>query len=498
MPSFSESSLSSLKDTIIMFITISPQSNYQIWGILMPYYFSYLKHFNPEITFNQIFASSCFFYLGILFCSWCYPSMVSVLGLNNLTRLSGTLYAVNAVAMNTFSSFEMVCVSIGVIGFCIKIMFVNNMLYFTCKYKENATKLIGIANFGYIALSFIWSYLYFYFINPGNETMTEIAYNGTTEERYFKWEIAQRFQFTLNLHGLSCFIISMICSFLITDPEKYKSNIDKLWAWITNKDRKAWESIWKERTSIDVSFSNKSNSKVGFDSFNKSHNDSNNSDKLIELLANTETKIVDKDAIDEIVQQELRKPKFWILLLVSILKLILVYYMIDMNKILGLIILKDDKLITQAFNVISISLGIFYSFIIFTLDRIGFMNGYIISSVIVILTEIYFMFFTKEFPLLFVVFLFFSIFNLAFIEQINNLILIHFYSPEVTLQLQKIFDFNLFIANVIVVLCNTFLFKQNDLFPIFSCYLIFDVIGLILTVVYLRPTKKRDNEDEVD
>ena len=121
MQASSKSSPSSTKDIIIMFIANSPQTNYVLWGVLLPYYFSYLKHFNPEISFNQVFASSCFFYVGLLSCSWIYPSLVSIFGLKNMIRLSGTIYALNAVAMHCFSSISIVCLNVTLIGFVLKL-----------------------------------------------------------------------------------------------------------------------------------------------------------------------------------------------------------------------------------------------------------------------------------------------------------------------------------------------------------------------------------------
>ena len=490
MSIFSELSYSSTKDTIIMFIANTPQTNFEIWGILLPYYFSYLKHFNDDITFNQVFASSCFFYLGILLCSWVYPSLVTVLGLKNMIRLSGTIYSLNTVIMHSFSSLTMVCLTITLIGFCIKIMFVTNMLYFSSKYPKKSTKLIGLANIGYAALSFIWAYLYFYFINPGNDIMTEVAYNGTIEEKYFKWEIAQNFKHALNMNGLTCFIITMVCSMLITNPERYDSNIYMFLAWLFGKDKKEWVKVLnrkKNKTGVKVA-------QPKHKTYSTALIDSRDSGKSIELLSHHERETLKSKTVSEIVQEELKKKKFWILFLVSIIKFILVYYMIDMNKIFGLIILKNDKFVTKCYSVISISIGVFYSLVVLIFDKIGYINGYIITSVVALLIEIYFMSFTEEFPLMFILSLFLSLLNLASIEQINNLILIYFYSLEVTLELKKIFDFNLFIANVIIILCNTFLFKQTNFFPIFFCFFIFDVIGLLLAVVYLRSMKSENNK----
>lgn len=493
MQTSSKSSPSSTKDIIIMFIAISPQTNYVLWGVLLPYYFSYLKHFNPEISFNQVFAASCFFYVGLLSCSWLYPSLVSIFGLKNIIRLSGTIYALNAVGMHCFSSISFVCLNVTLIGFCIKAMFITNMLYFSTKHEENAKKCIGVANLGFTILSFIWSYLYFLLINPGNEGMTEIAYNGTTEERYFKWEIAQRFKFTFNLHGLYCFVITIVCSMLIENPEQYKNNIYKLWNWCIGKNKQDWEETWSERHSIEVSNISLSIPKINVESFYSSLNYSKNTDKSIELLSHSDKESNEYKTVDEIMKEELRKPKFWILFIISIIKFLFIYYLIDVNKILGLIILKNDELVTQCYNIVSITSGIVSSFIVYMIERIGLINGYIITSIIVILVEIYFMGFTKEFPLMFILFLSLSLLCMTVIGQLNNLVLIHFYTPELTLHLQKIFDFNLFVANVIIVLCNTFLFQQTNFFPVFFCFLIFDVVGLVLLIIYLKPLDKSKN-----
>ena len=490
MSSEEGTSSSSIKDTIIMFIAISPQTNFVIWGVLLPYYFSYLKHFNSDISFNQCFGATCFFFVGLIFCSWIYPSIVSIIGLRNMILLSGSIYALNAVAMCSFSSFVMVCFSATLIGFCIKIMYISNMLYFSSKYESQAKRLIGVANLGFIILSFIWSYLYFALINPDNEIMTEIAFNGSIEERYFKWEVAQRFRLALNLHGLYCFIISVICSRLITNPERFENNTDKLFDWFRGRNKGVWEDVWSERDSIDVSSLSHSINRGGGTSFNESFNKSQHSNKIVELLPKEDEDLQSFENVDEIVQRELRGVKFWILFSVSIIKFLLIYYFIDASKTLGLIILKNDALVTRCYNIVSFITGIVSSFIVFMLEKIGMINGFIITSLIVILVEIYFMYFTEEFPLMFILFMILSMLCLSVTSQINNLILINFYSPEVTLQLQKVYDFNLFVANAINVAANTFLFQQSNLFPVFFCLLIFDVIGLTLTVIYLKPMEK--------
>ena len=213
-----------IKDVMVLFFAIAPQTNYNSWGAFMPYYLSYLKHFNPDISFYQVFGSSICFYIGILFCSWIYPSLITILGLRNMLLVGGILYGLNAFSMYTFSSLLSVCISIGMIGFCIKCMFTTNMLYFTEEYPTQSNKLLGISNSGYMVNNVLWGFLYFYLINPNSATMDEVSINNGVEEVYFGWEVAQNFRRTFNIHGLSCLIVTIVCSFLIPNPKKYRPN----------------------------------------------------------------------------------------------------------------------------------------------------------------------------------------------------------------------------------------------------------------------------------
>ncbi len=89
--------------------------------------------------------------------------------------------------------------------------------------------------------------------------------------------------------------------------------------------------------TIDLSVSQSSISGLKESSLNSSlYNSVENSDKSVELISKDDIDPTMFEDPDEVAKRELRCPKFWLLFYVSITKFVLVYYMVDMNKILGL------------------------------------------------------------------------------------------------------------------------------------------------------------------
>lgn len=469
-----------IKDMAVFFFVTFSVANLNIWGVYLPYYHSYAKHFNPDLTVNDVFACAICLYLGIMICSWTFPTLLAILGLKKTLLLGGLIYSLNTIAMHTFTSFPMIIINVTLIGFCYRYVTTINVLYFTEKYPEKASRYYGIANTGMIVTGLFWANFYTYYVNPENQVPTELYVNGDYHEYYFSYDIAVRFKGVFNIHAITNFLLVVVISFLFEEPEKYKGNFIEFMAWFRGQDNKLGESIRETDMSISLSQSMNVINTYKDSNLNISMDSMASYSAYSEILMAGDDKEVEDgaDSLGERVSREFRSPKLWLLLYASIFRMSLCCYFIDSTKLFGLILIGDDKLVTQVYSLSSFVAMAGSALTAFIVERFSLSNAYLGILAVSVFLDFCGMFVIKEYPYLFLLVIptVRTMFNINM--QLSNITLYSEYSSDVALQLNKIFDSHVLIANVLLVFLNSTFYIPGYFFTVFLVYIIFD--GLLL------------------
>ena len=211
-------------DLAVFFTIALANIKFNIWPMIMPYYYSLAKHYNPAITMKTIFNAIICMYMGSSLSTLVFPTILFIMGLKGTILFGGLVAVINNVAIYSFSSVAWICISSALVGFGYKHFTTVIILYFSDKYPSSASKLYSMATSGFVVTGCFWANMITCYTNPGNEEMTELTWYNGYEERYFSFEIASRLSGALNI--ISLFIMSNLIamSFFFSNPVKYGSN----------------------------------------------------------------------------------------------------------------------------------------------------------------------------------------------------------------------------------------------------------------------------------
>ena len=473
------------KDMITFFTITLSAALYNTYGVFLPYYFSYVKHFNPEITVKDMISLILLHPAGFVLCSFVLPTLLAIFGFKNTLRLGFVLNSLNIVTMFCFSSFFAVIICNIMIGFYYKFITTMNSLYFTDKYKQLGGRYFGVANAGTVVTSFLWANIFAYYVNPDNEGMNEIYTKGDYFERYFRFEVASRFKGILIIHIAVTFGLSLILTFFFENLENYPSNFGLI--------KKAFTgdlSVIKKKTDETNNSLNQSYSII-----KSTSNESSMSRELLEHI-NAKPDLEDTRTIQEKTWIAIRSLRFMLLFVTSIFRNANCLYVSDYSKVLGSIIVDNDILVTKIYSLGGIVSVLGMTGMAFLVETLGLANTYILSLGFGFILDILFMFVLRTHPHLFLVVLLVTRVFLNGNLQLTNITLFSIYPTDVALQLLKLFDNSLLIGMCFTLFVNYLLYKNEVFFYVFAVLAVFDGISLLISIFFLKPilSKEEDNK----
>lgn len=489
-----------IKDTIIFFMITSAIMNFHIWSIIIPYYYSYVKHTNMSITIKDIFSALFFAYVGSFVSTIIFPSVLYLFGLKNSLILGVLIYVLNNTMMHTFTNYWMIALNVGLIGFCFRYFTTATILYFSAKYPAVASKCYGIAYCGFILSSFVWSNLLSFYINPDNEQMRDHTNVNGFEEIFFEEKIAVRFKNILNIQSIYSLLTVFGSCLLFENPEKYKSNVGRLFGCgpggrisviedIKNTTQHVNESVSyimvKENEKAILDHSRRTNRSIEKSLFR------DNESFVGEGVISKPQEIAHSNA--DAVYKEFATPKFWLIFSTSVFRISSMVYFLTNCKIFGYTIVGNDHLITTAYSTSSFLSIVATASTAFLNEKIGLVNCYRLSLIISVLNDVICISLIKDHPYLFLFLVFFSRIHTNFNFQLSNVSLFTCYDLDVALNVQKLFDLHTLLANIIMILVNQFLYVNGEFTYAFIFYFVVDGLALYVAHTQLKKVINQPN-----
>ena len=485
------------RDLIIFFTIALTSINFNIWSIIIPYYYSYAKHYNPYVTMKTVFNAIIFCYAGFNVSTLALPTLLFILGLKGMLIFGAVVAALNNVAIYMFSSVVWICICSALVGFGYKHFTTVIILYFTEKYPESSSKLYSIATSGFIITGFFWANLITFYINPDNEDMTATSFFNGYEETYFPIEISSRLRGILNIQAVFILVDVLLMSLFFSNPKKYHDNINILIRWFNGENIDLTRSIQLISDQLSESMLKMYTSRIEskdhikvtrtFESELIDHSKFSSDNRRSELSSSFQSDKEEQKTVRQQAMEAFRTSKFWLLFFTSIFRLSLPTYYIDNSKIIGYDLVRNDQLITQVYSASSF-LSMASSALAGTIvEKIGLLNSYIVSIGGNLLVEFITFSIIKQYPYLFLLMLAISRTLVNFTLQLSNITLYNCYDVDVALQLAKVYEFHSFLANLVMVIINQWLYVDGVFTYVFLVYFMLDGIALIVTLYKLKP-----------
>ena len=479
------------KDLAVFFTIALTCIKFNIWSMVIPYYYSYVKHYNPSVTMKTVFNGIVCIYFGSSVSTLTFPTLLFVLGLKGSLIFGAIAAAANNLAIYSFSSVISICINSALVGFSYRHFTTVIILYFSEKYPESASKLYSIATSGFIVTGCFWANMITVYINPENKEMTEVTYYNGYEERFFGMDVASRLVGVMNLLSVFTLSITLIMSFFFSDPEKYSSNFHVLLNWLKGEKVDLSRSIQQLSNHLSESAIILHTSRV--------------ESKENTIIANTTgVQLLDKsERLEDISQSSIRQeehkitarqqamkafktPKFWLLFYIGIFRLSLPCYYVDNAKIIGYQIVQNDRLIAQVYSVCTFLAMLSSALAGNVVERFGLLNCYIWSLVCNVIIGLLSATVIHSRPFVFLLLLAWSRVLANFNLQLSNITLFNCYEPDVALQLAKVYDLHGVMANFVMIGINQWLYVDGVITYVFLTYFLIDSMALLITTYKLR------------
>lgn len=473
---------------------------FNVWPVFIPYYYSYLKNFNPYITVEQVFGTTFFLYLGMNAISAVMPIMLYLFGMRGTIVACGVITFLNCFCLHYFTSWFFICLNVLIFGGLYRYTTLVSIIYFSETYPQKASHYYGLALSGFLVGSLLSNNLCCTMINPNNQPMSQTTdINGYTEQ-YFEFEIASRVVSYLNFYGVFSLLMCIMCSFLVSDLDKYPGEWRIFLGWVFGEDHDIRKSIDRFKNNLDetfthsfrqseanpitksLSYSMKSNA-FAVTIIKKLENAQENEEDAIEQM------LTANQSPEEIAEIEYQRQKksitFWVLLFIGIARNAQPCFLLENFKVQAFCVINDDMFLTRTFSLTAFTGVIGNISASYIWDAIGMVNANYLAICINLVIDILLMTVAPHSPVIFMSIIFFARAYSSYDVQVNNMTMFSMFDSMVALKLSKIFDFNFFFAICIAVVFNFYLVYGCSYKMVYFCFFILEVVALLLIYKYL-------------
>lgn len=478
---------------------------FNVWPVFMPYYFSYLKHFNPYITVEQVFGTTFFLYLGMNVVSIVMPVMLFLFGLRGTMIAGGVIMLINSLSIYYFTSWFFICLNILVFGGMYRYTTLVSIVYFSENYPAKASNYYGIALSGFLVGSIISNNVCSFIVNPENVPMDkETNINGYTEV-YFDFSIASNMIKFMNIYGVLGLVVCVVCSFLIDDPVKYQGEWRTLFGWNADKTKDINESIKEFKSNLDETFSEAFRQNED-GALNRSLSMSMKSNVLAStIIRKSKSKVgIEEEMIEEEGSQfalSAEDPEetykrhrsslvFWVIFYVAVTRNAQPSFLLENYKVQAYCVRNDDVFFTRIFSMSALfgAMGSIYASYIW--KSIGMINSYYLALITNLVVDVLLMTVAPNSTLLFSIITFFCRAYATYNVQVNNMSMFSVYDSAVALKLSKIYDLNFFLGVCLGVFLNFFMVFGCSYRLVYFVFFVLEAIALFLVYKYLDKKKE--------
>ena len=516
------------KFILLFFILNLNCVTFSIWAMFYPYYASYVKPAIPSMTMKEMFAYTIFQYFGYTIGSsfmnltlflFGYKSSLMIIGVLNFLHC-----ALGVIYVNKFT----VILSVGFTGLIRQCISVLTILFFTERHREKAALYYSKPLGGTALGSFIWAIVLNYMVNPNNEDLSVLIEENGQVNKYYSYDVASNvYQFYM-VHGLIALGTFVVVYFYIPQSEKFTGKLFEVLSIIKsrngsiNQSYQSFKSMYNESMASgdknlngvmmpvgNSRFCNESvnSSKKSFKSENsmKTQRGSKNlNENLIQNIElpekpitedrpagnidnETGEEIIALEAEDNSIKGEVLSLHFWVIFVISIIRNSETAFMVDNYKLQGMEIVRNDKLLNQAYALSGIAQLFVRSYAGTIWEKLGFLDSYTVAIMGSFFLDFLYLTFIDKLPTLFLLTTIFARCLYGFNNIMNYLTLYTIYPAEKALRLSIVYDFHFFISIVLTIFFNSYFVDNMNFKPVYGTYLALDIIALVLLFLFIRP-----------
>lgn len=479
-------------DAFLFFIMNQQTVLYFGYGLFLPYFYSFVKYYNPIITPQLFYIQALFINFGVSLGNYFVTKCLPILGIRCTMRLGSVLFIVTCSLYYTFTSTIEIYMMGLLIGALLQFIVVPTNLYFYEMHPEVSAKYIGIVFTSVATNQFFWTYVANFIVNPNNEKMITITNSDGSTEKVFSIEVAGRIKSFLNVFWIAGLVMINGCCFFFNDPEKYRFRLfDFLSSRALSRQDPEIDKVQDDVKDM-LNKSASIHSRIIDDKSGDIHDDLE--EELVEQkdTVQQQSNEVNKhhnpdlsnEEVNEQVDSELRGLRFYVLLFTSIVRLAnFMYFGTNVKNIL-FTVSDNDFLVTTVSGVTQFSSLIANYYAGKLWETFGPIKIYAVCCIANLVCDFIMIFCHTSFTALVIALIVFRVFDGAnFI--FNYVTLYTFYPKPVALLLLKYYESLLFFAFGIGVILNFTVKNENYSYPFFY-FLVIDGIGLYLVVGYLR------------
>lgn len=515
------------KYMLLFFILNVNCVTFSIWAMFYPYYATYVKAVIPSMTMKEMFAYTIFQYFGYTIGSSFMNITLFLFGYKGSLILIGVLNFLHCAWAVMYINKFMLIFTVALTGMIRQCISVLTILFFTERIKEGAALYYSKPLGGTALGSFIWALVLNYMVNPNNEELSVIHIEDGETTKYYTLAVANNvYQFYM-VHGLIALGIFIVVSFYIPQSEKFTGKLFEMVSIIKTGNGSIVHSYQSFKSMLNESIMSGGktnqvvmmpvgNSRVYTGRFsmskknishisskseddsntlreslikgvelkdNKSANNKSNEDNLMEIDD-------ELDALEEqenSIKGELLNLQFWIIFIISIIRNSETAFMVDNYKLQGINIVGNDMLLNQAYAVSGIAALFVRSYAGAIWDKLGFLDCYTLAIMGSFFLDFLYLTFIDKLPTLFLITTVLARCLYGFNNIMNYLTLYTLYPAPKALKLSIVYDFHFFISIIVTIFFNSYLVENMNFKPVYGCYLILDIVALVLLFLFIRP-----------
>ena len=481
------------KDVAALFSISFLFTTYSTWALYLFYVHSYAKLSSFDLKITEVFNLSYFLFFGTFLNTLCLPTILFFLGFKLSLLFGIILFVLHLQFSILFSNLFIMAISFTLGGFTYKHTLTLCTIYFKEKYSENAEKLYGFTNSAPAVSSVFLTLIYTYIINPNNDPIDGVYIKGDYREVYYTYDYIRKFAWVLNTQSIICIIMAILIIPVLENPDKHYCRLGKLWSWLRVSEKSLSQEISMYNESINKSKTNNL-LEQSFSTMKSKSGRIENKEKEIELLTekskNDIENINKNDGFD--FWKELTSKRFILLFVSAVIRLTQACYLGATIKMFAAICLNDDKILTLAFSLSSVTTALGIMVLAIIIQKYGLFNSHLILEGISVFADLIYIFVIKSYPSVFVLLIFVGRLLSTLHYQLNNFTIFSLYNVDVALKLNKIYELSILVGNICFVFFNNMFYSFGVFYKIFGFYLILNVSDMLM-VHFVIKGRWKDN-----
>ena len=482
-----------VKDLTLTCIIMITDLIYSPLPIFLPYLYSYLKNVEEKITYSWCYSVLIFLYLGSFLGNIVLPNCFIIFGIKKTFIIGGLIYFLNSTFFVIYpNSYTLLIYGIiGGVSFNFKTLPTN---YYLCAKYKDGVKYLPYCYIGQSIGVFVWSYFMMKIINPLNKNMDAVTFVNGFEENFFESDVAKNCGYFIFFNGIISLIVIWGCSIFLEEPHYLKGDF---FLWVNyyfknNEEAKKEFERRFERMNLSRTIAS-INSDENNDSFSMSMMSKTSGMEFLEL----NKKELKNEKLKREISKEIWSSKFIGFIIITTIKNTPTAIMIDCYKIIAQKIIKNDKLTSIIYCIVTFA-DIFGRFFVpFCWKKFGFYQTYLGNFLADFFFEILFILYGSYNMFGFITCIMLAGLIWAFAYLLGHTTIFGLYRPIKAVGLSKAFDaYYFFQASLAIALTYFFIDRGEYRMCFIVCFFFEFIVALVFYFYYEEFGDLSDGKDE--